>query len=380
MFNIQRTSDAEVKEILTALPQEVIDWGHGVVNMQRAWEKRLTGKGVVVGQADTGVDYNHNDLAPNILKAKSFVDSTSGIDSGYHGTHVAGIMTGCNNGFGVVGGSPDAKLLSAKVFRQDGSFGGEYDALYWLASEGAKVINMSYGGYFPTDIPEAAQQVKEYEKFLQELVDSGVTLVAAAGNSGNARDKYDRVAWPARFDCVIAVGAISPELKRADFSSVGPAVDFGMPGTDIYSTYPGNRYARYSGTSMASPLTVSCIANLQQWALENLGRLLSPSEVREYLKSFAVDLGFEGFDVEHGYGVINIGKVGTKLLKETRIILAAPPTIINGRTLAPLRAVVELGGGIFESFDSETKVIKFVTGDGRKVTMQVDNPEMLIQS
>ena len=378
---LQPAFDVEIKEILTSLPQQVVDWGFNAIGANKALDKRYTGKGVVVGVADTGIDYKHPDLMPNVKNYKSFIDDTDGFDSGFHGTHVAGIIAGCNNGVGIVGGASDAQIVSAKIFGLDNRFTStaEFKALYWLAEQGVDVINMSYGGLIPIDIPEAAVFAREYEGFLQELVDAGITLVAASGNSGNARDRFDRVLHPARFDCVIAVGAVGQTLQRADFSSVGDGVDFGMPGVDIYSCYPHNRWARASGTSMASPYFASCVAVLQQWSMEVLQRKLTPLEVRQYLKSFSVDLGIEGVDVEHGYGIVNIGKVGMRLLDETHVILDAPPIIFNNRTLAPLRFVIELSGGIFESFDARTRIIKFVTKDNRRVIMQINNRDVLIQ-
>lgn len=382
-MDILKKLDVEVKEILTSLPQQVIDWGAHAIGADKAWAKRYTGKGLVYGQADSGIDYNHPDLAPNMLKAKSFIDNTDGFDANFHGTHVAGIAAGCNNNVGIVGVAPDAKILSAKIFDKDGrnTSTAEFAALEWLANEGADVINMSYGGFIPNDIPAGAEYERKYKKFMDELEAAGIVLVAASGNGqSNVPITWDTVAWPARFDSVIAVGAISEQLERARFSSAGPAVEFAMPGVDIYSCYPGNRWMRASGTSMAAPKFSGCVLIVQQWALEVLGRKLTPAEVRKYLKEFALDLGLEGFDVEHGFGKVNIGKVGTRLYDKVKVKLDVPPTIIGGRTLTPLRPVVELCGGIFESFDNATKTMVFVLPDGRKVTMQVGNSEMVIES
>lgn len=382
MINFQPTFDAEVKEVLDVLPQQVIDWGTHVIGAQKAWAKRYTGKGVKFGVIDTGIDHRHPDLAPNVAASRSFVSGESGMDVLGHGTHVTGIIAGCNNGTGMVGVGSDAEIYSAKVFNSNGQMpnGAEEKAFEWLAHQGVTVINMSYGGWIPIDLPGGLEAAKKYEAFMKQFVDMGITLVAASGNSHIGKEVYDSVMFPARLESTLGIGAIAENLRRAGFSSAGDKVDFGMPGVDVYSTYLNGQYARLSGTSMAAPYFTGCVVVLQQWAQEVLGKYLSPSEVRKYLKEFAVDLGIEGFDVEHGYGKVNIGKVGTRLLNQTKIKLDAPPTIINGRTLAPLRAVVELGGGIFESFDNNTKTIKFVTGDGRRVTMQVGNNEMIIDN
>lgn len=369
------TLDAQLKEVLTALPQSYIDWGTQLIQADKAWAQNLTGKKIKVGLIDTGIDYNHSDLAPNVKKVKSFIDNTGGIDSGFHGTHVAGIIAGAKNGTGIIGVAPEAEIYAAKIFDKDGyaTSQAEFAALEWMASEGVHVVNMSYGCYIPTDIPEAAAFERKYHDLIKEVVNAGTLLNAASGNNGKIGAKYDTVAWPSRFPEVFAVGAISQQLQRAEFSSAGGAVEFAMPGVDVYSCYPGNLWARLSGTSMASPYLTGCIALLQQWAIQTTGKPMNYEQMKRYLVAYAKDLGVEGLDVEHGYGKVNIGKIGTVVLDKTVVKLDQPPVIYNGRTLAPVRFVIELAGGVFESFDGFTKTMVFVLPDGRKVTMQADN-------
>ena len=185
---IMRLADVEVKEILNVLPQNHVDWGTKLIGADSAWEKFL-GKGIKVGVIDTGVDYNHPDLEPNIKKVRSFIDDTDGFDSGFHGTHVAGIIAGAINDVGIVGVAPEAELYVAKVFGANNRFSStaERAALEWLASEGVHVINMSYGGFIPIDIPEAKKSLDQYHALIKEIHNAGIQLVAASGNSGNPR-------------------------------------------------------------------------------------------------------------------------------------------------------------------------------------------------
>jgi subtilisin len=372
--------DCEVKQILNVLPQSYIDWGMKLIGADKAWEK-YTGKGIKVGIIDTGIDYSHSDLAPNIAKYKSFIDDTDGVDANFHGTHVAGISCGRNNGTGIVGVAPKAKIYSAKIFDKNSktTATAEMKALEWMAEEGVHVVNMSYGGLFPIDIPGVKESLQKYHDCVEAVADAGVIMVAAAGNAGTPKDTLDRISWPARFPETFAVGAICQELQRADFSSTGDMLDFAMPGVDVYSCYPGNKWARYSGTSMAAPFLTGCIALLQEYALKTKGRVFTFEEVKNELAKYAIDLGVEGIDPEYGYGMVNIGKIGAAILNKIIVMLDQPMTIQNNRTLAPLRFVIETNGGQVLGWDNNTKTVTFKTPAGKKVTMQVDNPEVTIE-
>ena len=111
----------EIKEILNVLPQSYVDWGTKMIGAYKAWGK-YRGRGMKVGVIDTGVDYNHPDLEPNIKKVRSFIDDTDGFDSGFHGTHVSGIIAGADNGLGIIGVAPEAELYVAKVFGRNNYF------------------------------------------------------------------------------------------------------------------------------------------------------------------------------------------------------------------------------------------------------------------
>lgn len=369
----------EIKQILNILPQNYIDWGTKLIGADRAWLK-YRGEGIKVGIIDTGIDYAHPDLESNLARCKSFIDDSIGYDSGFHGTHVAGIACGANNGTGIVGVAPEAEIYMAKIFNDKGqtTATAERNALEWLAGQNVHVINMSYGGFYPIDVPGVKESLDKYRDLIKAIADAGIIMVAAAGNAGNPRDALDRVAYPARFPETFAVGAISQELQRADFSSAGDMLDFAMPGVDVYSCYPGNKWARYSGTSMATPYLTGCIALLQEYALKTKGRIFTYEEVKKELIKYSIDLGVEGIDPETGYGMVNIGKIGTATLKETIANLDQPMIIQDGRTLAPLRFIVEVNGGQILDWDNATKTVTFRTSEGKKVKMQTDNPEVII--
>lgn len=379
---IIKVFDVEIKEILSVLPQNYIDWGTKLIGADRAWDK-YKGRGVKIGIIDTGIDYNHPDLAPNVKKVRSFIDDTDGFDSNFHGTHVAGIVAGRNNGVGIIGVAPQAELYIAKVFGEDNKFSAaaERNALEWLAGENVHAINMSYGGFFPIEIPGVKESLERYHDCIKSVANSGVNLVAAAGNSGNPKDTLDRISWPARFPEVFAVGAICQELQRAGFSSAGDLLDFAMPGVDVYSCYPHKQWARFSGTSMAAPYLTGCIALLQEWAIQKNGKPFSYDQVKKYLVEYATDLGIEGVDVEFGHGYVNIGKIGVSMVDKTRVQIDQPMILDKRtwRTLAPVRFLVEINGGRIIDWVKETQTVIFETPQGKRVNMQVDNSEVLIE-
>lgn len=377
-----RSLEVEIKEILNVLPQSYVDWGTKLIGADKAW-LRYRGKGIKIGIIDTGLDYQHPDLSSNVKECRSFIDATDGFDSGFHGTHVAGIAAGCNNGVGVIGVAPEAEIYSAKIFAANNvtTTEAQYAAYKWMIEQGVDVINMSYGGLYALDIPGVADFLEEYHRRIKEMADAGIILVAAAGNSGNVNDTQDRISWPARFPEVLAVGAICQESQRAAFSSTGGLLDFAMPGVDVYSCYPGGQWARFSGTSMASPYLAGCVALLQEHAIAKKGRKLTFAEVKQELVKLSTDLGIEGVDAETGYGVVNIGKIGTAMADKTIVRLDQPMVLDKNtwRTLAPLRFIVEVNGGKIVSWDTPSLTVVFDTPGGKRVTMQVDNPEVIVE-
>jgi subtilisin len=123
-------------------------------------------------------------------------------------------------------------------------------------------------------------------------------VVAAAGNSGSFFGLINTIGYPARYDSVIAVGAVDANNNRASFSSVGNQLEVMAPGVDINSTLPGNQYGALNGTSMASP-HVAGAADLILAKYPNMTNV----EVRQKLRDTATNLG-SAFN--YGHGVINV--------------------------------------------------------------------------
>lgn len=229
---------------------QTVPWGVPHVQGTQSHQAGYTGQGVKVAILDTGIDKSHPDLSSNVKGGYSvFTDAANSNpynDVHGHGTHVAGTVAALNNNIGVIGVAYDAELYAVKVLDNygSGSYAGIAQGIEWAVNNGAQIINMSLGGSSSSTI---------LENMCNQAYNSGVLLVAAAGNSGRYDGKGDTVGYPAKYDSVMAVAAIDSSNTRASFSSTGPAVEIAAPGVSIHSTVPGGQYAYYNGTSMASP-------------------------------------------------------------------------------------------------------------------------------
>ncbi len=216
------------------------------IDVTAAWGQSL-GAGVTVGVVDTGVQTAHADLSGRTVAGYDFVaDDTTPEDVQGHGTHVAGtIAASKDNGVGVVGVAPSARVMPLKALNDSGSgyTSDIADAFTHAAVNGARVVNASLGG----DGGELA--------FAAAIDAAPNTLfVVAAGNENSNNDSTPKFPCNVAKANVLCVGASTSTDQRASFSNWGATtVDLFAPGDDIRSTYPTGTYAWLSGTSMASP-------------------------------------------------------------------------------------------------------------------------------
>lgn len=214
------------------------------INAEEAWEKITDCNDVIVAVLDTGINYNHRDLAPNMWDGGftypnhgyNFVDNNKdpmGLNG--HGTHCAGIIGAKgNDAKGVVGVCWQVKLMAVRVLDAAGS-GTLEDIAYGIVfavENGAHIINASLGG------PDAdfMKDAVEYAR------DNGVIIVAAAGNEATniSTDSYPAAYGAEGYNNVISVAAVDQKGILADFSNYGTSwVDIAAPGVDILSSWPG---------------------------------------------------------------------------------------------------------------------------------------------
>ena len=259
------------------------------VDAPEAWDLTTGDSNVVVAVIDTGVAYDHPDLAANMWvntgeipgngiddDGNGYIDDVYGYDfrnndgNPYddhgHGTHVAGTIAAVgNNAIGVTGVTWRARIMAVKFLGADGSgtTDGAISSVLYAAGMGAKVTNNSWGGSgFSQALMDAIQTANQ----------AGALFIAAAGNSSNNNDLTPN--YPSNYAVpnVVAVAATDHNDLKASFSSYGATtVDLGAPGVSIYSTVPtvGDAccsnpagYHFLSGTSMATPHVAGAAALL----------------------------------------------------------------------------------------------------------------------
>jgi serine protease len=242
-------------------------WGMRKILADRAWDFTTGTRAVVVGVVDTGVDYNHPDLAANVWSNpgsingcaagshgyNAITDACDPLDDNNHGTHVSGTIGAVgNNKLGVIGVDPSVSIMGLKFLNSGGSgwVSDAVEAIDWAvkakqAGVNLRVLSNSWGG------GGYSQALKD------EIAKAGaydILFVAAAGNYGSNNDTTPF--YPCSYGVAneICVAATDSKDNRASFSDYGPSsVDLAAPGVGILSTVIGGQYAEMSGTSMATP-------------------------------------------------------------------------------------------------------------------------------
>jgi subtilisin family serine protease len=372
-------------------------WGLQSINTEPAWDT-TQGDNVVVAVVDTGLDYNHEDIIGNVWQndgetgfdgsghdkrtngidddGNGLVDDWRGwdfvtidgnpadnnpMDDFGHGTHVSGTIAATgNNGLGIIGIAPHAKIMALKALDSYGSGSIEdlSNAIIYAADQGASVINNSWGGF--GDTPQTLIDAIAYAHDTK-----GAVVVAAAGNSNADVGTQAKGFYPACIRNVIAVSAISHLDAKASFSNFGAKIDVAAPGggdtdstglimqpdrsilsllsasasstmTSSGQLIVGTKYLRQAGTSMASPHVAGVAALIRATHPE-----YSPEQVRQALRLSANDIGTAGIDTQFGYGRLNAAQaltVSTPLVAQ----LTAPVGTLIG--LTQVNVIGSVGG------------------------------------
>ncbi|MEG4503495.1 S8 family serine peptidase [Microcoleus sp. F6_B4] len=256
------------------------------IDAPEAWDTATGSSSVLVAVVDSGVDYNHEDLAANMwtnsgeiagngidddgngytddVRGYDFANNDSDpMDDNDHGSHVAGTIGAVgNNSLGITGINHTVRIVPLKFIGAGGtgSVANAARAIRYATDKGADAINYSAGGYRPSDFDPLTDV--RYDA-IADANDAGIIFVAAAGNDANNNDS-NRF-YPANFDLpnVISVAATNRNDGLWSSSNFGATtVDLGAPGSSILSTVPGNNYDVFSGTSMAAPHVAGAAALL----------------------------------------------------------------------------------------------------------------------
>ena len=289
-------------------------WGIFKIQALQAWETETGKASIVIAILDTGVDYDHEDLAGNMWDGDGgncgydFVNGDNDPDDDHgqsHGTHCAGIAAAdTDNNTGIAGVSWKSEIMAVKMLNSvgEGTLWDEINSIDYAVDNGADIISMSFG---TVDYPPPSSDLERAA--INDAYNQGCLLVAASGN-----DNQPYVAYPAAYDNVIAVGASNSSDERCDYllwsSNYGAELDVVAPGNNILSTvrmgtgtgFPDNNYDYMDGTSMAAPF----VSGLAALILSHLGGL-APSDVRRIIERTAQDIGSSGWDQQTGWGRID---------------------------------------------------------------------------
>lgn len=248
-------------------------YGLAAIGAQDAWKIFRGSKKFIVADLDSGIDYNHKDLSFNVWRNPHPSDANDIVgydfvhhdglpfDDNNHGTHTAGTIGAVGgNGIGISGVAQRVSIMAVKFIASDGSgdTASAIQALNYAIQNGARVINASWGGVADPTNKAMQDAISVAEK-------NGILFVAAAGNDGIDNDTSDQASFPATFNLpnIISVAAVNAGDELAYYSNYGKTtVHLAAPGSDVYSTVPGNEYMKDSGTSMACPHVAGAAALL----------------------------------------------------------------------------------------------------------------------
>ena len=283
---------------------ETSAWTIQRYGIDKLHDQGIKGAGAQVVVIDTGIDRNHPDLAPNFTMGVSAIPGETFADGNGHGSHCAGIVAADDNGTGIVGVAPDAKVYVVKGLSNAGSGTGDQlaSAIRHAADlSGHRILSCSFG---------ASGEDARITAAVRYAISKGHWLFAAAGNSGPGS-----INWPGALEEVVCVAALDNQDRVAGFSSANRFVDVGFGGVQILSTIPGGRWARYDGTSMSTP-GVAGVAALAVGELLEAGRPIPPQSVMmEALYATCRDIGTPGRDNGAGYGLVQPAEFVAEMVK-----------------------------------------------------------------
>lgn len=265
-------------------------YAHDKIQSREAWDLATGSKDIVVAVIDTGVNYNHPDIAPNYWTnpgesgldgqgrdkrtnrvdddGNGYVDDWRGwdfinkdndpMDDDGHGTHCAGnIGAKGNNGIGIAGVNWNVSIVGLKFIGANGSgtFDDALKAIEYATKMGFPITSNSWGG------TGDAEETRLMTEVIAKAQAAGQLFVAAAGNEMNNNDRSPTLPAAIALDNVMTIAASNTLDRMAYFSNYGKeSVDFAAPGTAIYSTIDDDSYTSMDGTSMACPIAAGAAA------------------------------------------------------------------------------------------------------------------------
>ncbi|MGA2298250.1 MAG: S8 family serine peptidase, partial [FCB group bacterium] len=362
-------------------------WALQNIFAERAWQK-ATGKNVIVGVIDTGIDFDHEDLKNQLWinsgedinhngkfdpwpsteirngvsgdlngmddDGNGYIDDVIGYDfvdqtitniGDYsnpdpiptdehgHGTNVSGVIAAQrDNSKGIVGLAYNSRIMTLRAFDATGD--GESDdiarAIVYAALNGARVLNFSFGEVWASTI------VHDAVKFAYSL---NCVMPASSGN-----DNWYYPHYPSDYPECISVGASTVKNERASFSNYGSDLSLVAPGQDIEVTSPGNNYRTNNGTSFSAPYVSAASALLLE-----LDSTLTPKDINGILQ--ASSTGGNGWDIYMGAGILNAGEA-VNTIGKTNISIISPSNnqVFNRTNITQLNIIGKVITPLFQSY------------------------------
>ncbi|MEE2001278.1 S8 family serine peptidase [Alkalimonas sp. MEB108] len=277
-----------IADVISPMAQTT-PYGINMVQANQVSDANATNMKVCV--IDTGYQLGHPDLPSAGVTGSTFSGHGAwSTDGNGHGTHVAGTIVALNNNIGVVGVLPSGLvgLHNVKIFNNSGNWTNASNLIQAIQScqnAGAKVVNMSLGGGSSNTTERNA---------MNSFNNSGMLLVAAAGNAGNTSFSY-----PASYDAVVSVAAVDSNKNLASFSQRNSQVEISGPGVNVASTWINSGYRSISGTSMASPH----VAGVAALVWSNHPQCTN-TQIRNVLNLTAERRGTSGRNTSYGWGIV----------------------------------------------------------------------------
>lgn len=253
-------------------------------------------KTIKVAVIDTGVDLKHPDLQGVLLEGANFdVPGTPPQDGQGHGTMTAGCVAAvANNGIGVAGVAPNAKIIPVKVGNSASSV---VEAMMW-AADNSDMITMSLS--FKPNMSGYPAAVESTRRAAEYVMSKGTPMVCSMGNTGTSSKNVPSAFAGKEVPGLIAVGATDKNDKVTSFSTFGDWTSVSAPGAGIMTTAMGGQYKAVDGTSFSTPLTAGVVALMLGAGFDR-----DPAKIKAKLQSTAVDIDAPGYDIKAGAGRVN---------------------------------------------------------------------------
>jgi len=315
-------------------------WGLPKISAPAAWDIDTGSSSQIIAILDTGINYNHEDLASKMWTNPNpgqtydgCLDGIYGIDfyncdadpadDQGHGSYTASISAAAtNNSKGVAGINHSAKLMAIKAFNNSSpataTLSALTDGILYAAQNGATFINMSFGA---GGLHEGDPAVAEMDDAIDSAYSKDIFMAAATGN-----ESASEVSYPANHSKVMAIGASDSTDAHASFSNSGPEVDVVAPGVSIWGAWwrvdnPNVYYVSASGTSASTPIVVGLASLIKnEFSSYTLDQIIN--KIRDTADKVSGMLG-QNFTNEYGYGRINA---------QNALLPTATPTVTNTAT------------------------------------------------